>query len=258
MAPFDNLEFISIYNQTTDFPAHFHETFCISLIHSGVEKIEMEQQTLYSEAGSISITNPYEVHANPLILGDMKVHFDTIYVSQELMRYLMNGKNSLFNDRKINDHRSNFLFLRLKEAMDQQNLQNTAYYLRQFAHSISPYAHYRDEAYTPLHGQTFDNINAYIEQHICDKFCLDELSRMANINKFGFVKKFKASTGMTPMNFVLMKKIFASKQAITRQSSLSEIAYTYNFTDLAHFSRTFKRYIGISPKAYQEHHTLNV
>ncbi|WP_143533238.1 AraC family ligand binding domain-containing protein [Salegentibacter salinarum] len=32
---FDDLEYISIKNQTTSFPRHFHETFCISLIFSG-------------------------------------------------------------------------------------------------------------------------------------------------------------------------------------------------------------------------------
>lgn len=78
---------------------------------------------------------------------------------------------------------------------------------------------------------------------------------MANINKFGFVKNFKATTGMTPMSYILMKKIFSSKKLIDPQSELTEIAYHYNFSDLAHFSKTFKRYIGLSPKMYQENLT---
>jgi AraC-like DNA-binding protein len=74
---------------------------------------------------------------------------------------------------------------------------------------------------------------------------------MANINKYGFVKKFKASTGMTPINYILMKKIFSSKSLIHPNSDITELAYQYNFCDLAHFSKTFKQYIGISPKKFQ-------
>jgi AraC-like DNA-binding protein len=75
---------------------------------------------------------------------------------------------------------------------------------------------------------------------------------MANINKFGFSRKFKALTGMTPMNYILMHKIFSSKKLINKNSELTDIAYDYNFTDMAHFSKTFKRYVGLSPKNYQE------
>ncbi len=57
---------------------------------------------------------------------------------------------------------------------------------------------------------------------------------------------------MTPMNYVLMRKIFSSKKYIKSNIELTEIAYKYNFTDIAHFSKTFKRFIGISPKLYQE------
>jgi AraC-like DNA-binding protein len=54
------------------------------------------------------------------------------------------------------------------------------------------------------------------------------------------------------MNYVLMRKIFSSKALIKSNIELTEVAYQYNFTDIAHFSKTFKRFIGISPKRYKE------
>ena len=106
--------------------------------------------------------------------------------------------------------------------------------------------------YSELNLNSFRQINNYIETHIYDKFSLNELSKIANINKFGFAKKFKASTGMTPINYILMKKVFSSKKLINTKTELTTIAYQYNFTDLAHFSNTFKRFVGISPKNYQQ------
>ncbi|WP_369049390.1 AraC family transcriptional regulator [Tenacibaculum sp. UWU-22] len=248
---FDNLEYINIENQTTDFPKHFHETFCISLIHNGIEKIEFDSQSLFSEKGSISITNPYEIHSNPLIDKNTCLSFDTIYLSNDLMKYLLNGKNITFLNRKINSAKTNQLFVKLKNAMDTKNPKSIEFFLKQFINTLKFHSQENETEYAKQNLNDFSEINSYIDNNIGDKFCLEELSKMANINKYGFVKKFKAATGMTPMNYILMKKIFSCKTRIDRNSELTELAYWYSFTDMAHFSKTFKRYIGISPKKYQ-------
>jgi hypothetical protein len=118
---FKDLEYITIENQTTSFPKHFHKTFCISLIHNGIEQIDFENQSLFSEAGSISITNPYEIHSNPLIDGDSYLKFDTIYIPNEVMKYVLDGKNITFINRQITSKKANKLFLKLKSALDTKN-----------------------------------------------------------------------------------------------------------------------------------------
>lgn len=247
----NNLEYISIESQTTDFPKHFHETFCISLIYNGIEQIEFDNQSLFSEKGSISITNPYEIHSNPLIDKNSCLKFDTIYISNDLMKYFLNGKNITFINRKINSEKANQLFIELKNAMDSKNPENIEFFLKQFVSILKFHSQENDKEYAEQNLNGLKEISCYIENNICDKFCLDELSKMANINKYGFVKKFKASTGMTPINYILMKKIFSCKTFINPNSELTELAYRYSFSDLAHFSKTFKRYVGISPKKYQ-------
>ena len=249
---FNNLEYISVENQTTNFPKHFHETFCISLIHKGVEQIDFENQSLFTEAGSISITNPYEIHSNPKIDNDSYLKFDTIYIPNNVMKYLLNGKNIKFINRQITSKRANKQFLELKNALDTKNTKIIEFHLSQFVNTLKLYSQENEKEYSKLIFNSFNQISNYIENHIYDKFCLNELSKMANINKFGFSKKFKIITGMTPMNYILMRKIFSSKKLINSNSELTEIAYKYNFTDMAHFSKTFKRFIGISPKKYKE------
>lgn len=248
----DNLEYITIEKQTTDFPKHFHDTFCISLIHNGFEQIDFEDKSFFSEKDSISITNPYEIHSNPLVDSNISLTFDTIYISNDLMKYLLNGKNIRFVNRKINSAKVNQLFIQLKNAMDTRNSKRIEFFLKQFVNALEFNSQENKNEYGEQNLRGFNNIKGYIENNIYDEFCLDKLSKMANINKFGFVKKFKVSTGMTPMNYILMKKIFSCKNSIDPNSVLTEIAYQYNFTDMAHFSKTFKRYIGVSPKMYQE------
>jgi AraC-like DNA-binding protein len=252
---FEDLEYISIENQTIDFPKHFHETFCISLIHKGVEQIDFENQSLFTEAGKISITNPYEIHSNPTIQGNSFLSFDTIYIPNELMKEMLNGENIKFVNRQISSIKANQLFLKLKNALDTKKDIEIEFALKQFVNTIKLYSQENKKENSGLNFNNFNQINEFIENNIYDKFYLNELSKIASLNKFGFAKKFKASTGITPMNYILMRKIFSSKKTIRLNSDLTEIAYLYNFTDLAHFSKTFKRFIGISPKKYQENLT---
>lgn len=249
---FDGLEYISIEHQTTEFPKHFHETFCISLIHLGTERIDFENKSLFCEAGNISITNPYEIHSNPLIDVNAPLKFDTIYIPNEIMKYGLDGKNIIFLNRKISSKKANQLFIKLKNAIDSRDNLEIDFWLKQFLTVLHSYAQESKEEYLPLNFSSFNQINTFVESNIHNRFCLNELSELANINKYGFVKKFKASTGMTPMHYILMKKIFSSKKLIDQNTELTEIAYQYNFTDLAHFSKTFKRFIGVSPTKYKE------
>jgi len=251
---FNDLEYISIENQTTEFPKHFHETFCISLIHKGTEQIDFENQSLFSEAGSISITNPFEIHSNPLIDKNSYLKFDTIYIPNNLIKQVLNGKNIKFinGNRKIKSKKVNTLFLTLKNALKSKKSEVIEYHFLKFISELEKYSDEHLNEYSNLDFDNFTEVSTYIEDHIQEKFCLDQLSKIAKINKYGFAKQFRAKTGMTPMNYILMRKVFSSKKLINSNTILTDIAYQYNFSDMAHFSKTFKRFIGISPKDYKE------
>lgn len=247
----DNLDHLSIQKQTVAFPKHYHETFCISLIRNGIEQIDLEHQSLYSEKGSITITNPFEIHSNPIVDPAAPIEFDTVYISKDLMKYLFGGRNISFVNRKMNEEGANRLFDQLLQAIHRNDAREMEQALFQFTAALKHHSQERKEEYAELDFNSLNNINTYIDANISGRFCLDELSRIVHLNKYGFAKKFKATTGMTPMNYILMKKIFSSKKLITPHSELTQLALDYEFSDMAHFSNTFKRYVGISPKAYQ-------
>lgn len=83
------------------------------MVYCGQKKTLLNKhlnQSLYIESGSISITNPYELHSNPLVDNFIRISFDTLYVSADLMYYLSAGKNIQFENRKINDVALNTAF----------------------------------------------------------------------------------------------------------------------------------------------------
>ncbi|MBC9796907.1 AraC family transcriptional regulator [Sinomicrobium weinanense] len=248
----NDLEYISIENQASAFPEHYHETFCISLIHSGVEAIKMEEKTIYGEAGSITITNPYEVHSNPLVDPGVKLRFDTLYITGGLMKYLFDGENITFLQRKIRDQKAEEQFVALRNSFATGDTGNSRAALVAFARTLRPYSRQKNGDYSELTPGGLRETMDFIHHNITTNLSLEKIAKVAHCNKYGFAKKFRASTGMSPMNYVLMKKVFTGKKQITANSELTQIAYDYGFTDLAHFSKAFKRFVGISPAAYRK------
>ncbi len=248
----NEISFISVENQNQDFPKHFHETVCISLIRSGIEKMELDNQLLYCQSNCISITNPFEVHANPLADKDSRVSFDTIYVSPDLMKHILNGKEVKFPNGQIHDPALNRAFALLLNELKSTNQTPSEHLLHNLAFQLYPYtSSAKNETASSFHSDYLAGLITYIEHHLENKIYLDELAKIAHLNSFGFAKKFKSLTGMTPMSYVLMKKIFSAKARITPDCDLTDLAYAYNFTDMAHFSHSFKKYVGISPREYR-------
>ncbi len=98
-----------------------------------------------------------------------------------------------------------------------------------------------------------DTVTQFIDNHICEKITLEELSGELHMSKFYFSKLFKKYFNTSPMQFVLFRKIqLARKLLADPKLSMNEIAYMLGFSDLCHFSRTFKNQLGISPTSYKK------
>lgn len=247
----DEIKHLHIAKQKNNFPLHYHETFCISFIRKGLEQLDIAGKSILSEHGQITITNPYELHASPLAHKDMHLSFDTLYISEELMRYFLGGQNIKFDKRQITDTACMQLYDSLIQARIQMNDINIQHALSQFIPLLAQHAQWQKEDHQDIIPRRWQEVHAYIDNNLTQKIKLDQLAHIANMNKYSFSKQFKRSTGMTPFNYVLMKKVFAARQLIDSHTDLTQLAYQFDFTDMAHFSKTFKRFVGLSPKLYK-------
>jgi AraC family transcriptional regulator len=64
--------------------------------------------------------------------------------------------------------------------------------------------------------------------------------------------RFKHSLGVSPHRYVLGERICEAKQRLaTRRMSISEVALSLGFSDQSHFSQTFRKFTGTTPKRFQ-------
>ena len=209
----DGLEILSVQGQQCDFPEHYHETFCISLIHQGVEAIKMRDQVLLTEAGMISINSPFEIHSNPVVDGDSSHSFTTLYLSPDLVDTLIGEKGVQFAHQQAIDVNQADLFTEIVKEGQSNRIDQVEKQLTSLFQSFSRASNFvMDDL--KFGQQKWDALKAYIDEHIEHKISLEELGRFMHMDKFNFAKAFRAINGLSPMNYVLMQKVFAAKNQI--------------------------------------------
>ena len=91
----------------------------------------------------------------------------------------------------------------------------------------------------------------YMHDHLDRHIALDELSDIAGVSRFQFIRLFRASTGLTPMKFLESCRIeFARKLIRESNRSMPEIALAAGFADQSYFVKRFRRHAGYTPGQY--------
>jgi len=67
----------------------------------------------------------------------------------------------------------------------------------------------------------------------------------------GFARRFRAATGMAPINYVQTVRVEEAKQLLeTGRLAVDEVAHAVGYADTTSFGRLFRRMTGLSPAAY--------
>ena len=248
----EEVEILTMVDQKQSFPNHYHKDFCISLITEGIECMKVHERYIYSEKDHVSITNPNEIHSNPLVPTEKKLCFHTLYIPENIMMEVAGTKNIRFENRSFKDLQLNAYFLDLVRAAKYSGDEVQHQLLRKIInrlveHSIDKIA---NDHLTFKAG--WEQVITYVDENLKNKISLTTLSSNFEMDKFKFAKSFKYLFGMSPMNYVLMKRIFKAKEMISINTNLTDLAYEYDFTDMSHFSKQFKRFVGLSPKQFQK------
>lgn len=95
-------------------------------------------------------------------------------------------------------------------------------------------------------------IKNYIDSHYSDNITLDYLADIAHINKFHLVHSFSKQLGVSPINYLINKRIDESKSLLkTTNYSIRDISSIVGFSNSSYFSQIFKKTTGYSPLKYR-------
>ena len=103
-----------------------------------------------------------------------------------------------------------------------------------------------------LPPKRLDGVLDYIRSHLEGDLSLLKLAGVAETGIDGFVRLFKQSTGFSPHQYVLRRRIERAQALLGDPAlSLTEIGFRSGFADHSHFSRMFHRLTGVPPRTYR-------
>lgn len=96
-------------------------------------------------------------------------------------------------------------------------------------------------------------VRRYIDLHFKEALTLEQLAEEGHMNKFYLSHAFKREYGVSPINYMISRRIEESKYLLAETDlSLSQIAQLLGFSSLSYFSQVFHRTQSVSPKEYRQ------
>ncbi len=96
-------------------------------------------------------------------------------------------------------------------------------------------------------------VKNYIKSNLTEKITLNDIAGTLHCSTVTLTEHFKNEFGITVMEYVTKKRMQLSERLlIMTKAPLREIAALSGFADVEYFSRTFKKFHGISPAAWRE------
>ena len=80
---------------------------------------------------------------------------------------------------------------------------------------------------------------------------LDDLSSVTNLSKYHLTRVFQREVGVSPHKYQTGLRVNRAKDRLVRGAELVDVALELNFSDQAHFTRTFKAYTQTTPGRFR-------
>jgi AraC-like DNA-binding protein len=105
----------------------------------------------------------------------------------------------------------------------------------------------------PRKQEFIDKVNSIISLHIEEPdFGVELLSEKLKMSAYQLFRKVKTMLNTTPYNLIVQVRMTQAAKLIRESDhNISEITYLVGYQELSNFSRSFKKFYGVSPREYQ-------
>lgn len=227
-------------------PLHSHECFCFGIIKQGKVhfKIGNKEKLLLKGMAFIIPSN-----VGITINSNQNYSYTTICLKNEIRDHFMkcNYKEYFLEGvclRNIDLYCSEFIKHGLSECL-----------LKEISRCIEHVQEKKIET-KDINEEIVEKAKDYIRNHICDKFCLDDICKYVYVSKYHFVRIFKKYTGVSPNQYYIQAKLFVAKQLLKQNIQEIKVANELNFSDQSYLCNIFKRRMGISIKEFKRNYQL--
>lgn len=103
-----------------------------------------------------------------------------------------------------------------------------------------------------LPGNKLARVKDFVESSLDQDLTLESLAREAGYSRAHFLRMFRESTGTTPHQYVMQRRIAQAEKLLSgNELGLAEIAVACGFSSQAHLTLAFRKQTGLTPAEYR-------
>ena len=93
---------------------------------------------------------------------------------------------------------------------------------------------------------------AYIDAHLAENIGLQDMATVAGLGQHHFSTMFRQSMGISPYRYVIERRIERAKRQLRQQdAAIIDIALACGFADQSHLNKHFRKFVGMTPRAFR-------
>lgn len=96
------------------------------------------------------------------------------------------------------------------------------------------------------------SLKEVVNNHLFSALSIEDLAKLSNLSISTFNRTFQSLFNDSPANYIRIKRLERARELLTLSDlAINEIAFQCCFSDIAHFSRSFRAAYGYSPSDYR-------
>jgi AraC-like DNA-binding protein len=248
---------------THRFNRHTHDGYAIALIESGVEEFEYGASVERAGAGALGLVNPGVVHSG--YAGEPGGwSYRVLYPSIEVMSGIAADLGAppgtpYFPEPVVVDPEAARLVRAVHRSGEHGDALATSSLFRAAVASLLRHARPGRGAPGAYLDGAADRMPAAVRaareilhESLLEPPSLEALADSVGVGAFRLLRAFRAATGLPPHAYLNQVRVREARRLLDAGLRPAEVAARTGFADQAHFTRHFKRTVGVPPGAYRD------
>ncbi|MBY4678099.1 AraC family transcriptional regulator [Marinobacterium arenosum] len=254
------LELAQAHIRSFSFDPHVHLDYHVGIVSYGVQLYSNRNRRYALAPNSLALVNPDEVHEG-FARDERGYQVHVLRLEPELVSELHAALAERhgelwFSQPLVEDPLLYRRLLQLHGQARQAELQPLAWqaeYLDCMEQLFARYAALRPlQINDGLSPAQLARLRDYLMADLAGKHRLEELAALFGLSSYQFLRRFRASVGMTPHAYLLSLRIDYGRRLLRRGERVCDAAMQAGFYDQSHFVRAFRKANGVAPSNYSE------
>lgn len=246
---------------------HSHDEFSFGIIDSGMARYDNHVRQHQIGRGDVVTINPADMHSCNPHQGEWSYRMlfvDTLWMGQMQQEVLGRRQMDYYAFIADFERRTDFsiqfeqLFAALMQEQDALSAHTLMY---EFIERLyTPSALVTDGSLLATQRKRAPDYLLRARERLFDEIDqsigLDALANEVGVSPYHLIRTFKQYFGLSPHAYLMDERIKRAKQLLKQGETIVDTSLALGFADQAHFQRSFKSRIALTPKKYQSFFTL--